>query len=374
MNTITPKRIFNFSAGPSALPTSVLERVQRELLDFEGRGMGFLEMSHRDAGGPVQNTLARCEASLRSLLSVPDDYAVFFAHGGAHGQFAALALNLSSEGQPLAYVDTGFWSKRARDEAALFGPTVIAAEALDTGRRLPDDTQWRVPSDAAYVHLCANETIGGLEYLRDPQLLSEVPLVADFTSTLLSRPVKVSRYGVIYASSGKNLGPAGFAVVIVRRSLLARRSRPQTPSILDWNKLATPAPIPSIYNTPATFPIYVSSLILEDLIARGGLKAAEQRAIARAGAVYARIDESNGFYTNDIAHEHRSRMNIPFQIRGGQAPELEERFVAEAEARGLHQLFGHPRFGGLRASLYNGVPDEGVDALVAFLDAFRRRH
>jgi phosphoserine aminotransferase len=194
--------------------------------------------------------------------------------------------------------------------------------------------------------------------------------VADFTSTLLSRPVDVTRYGVIYASSGKNLGPSGFAVVIVRRDLLGQ-ARPATPSILDWSRLAEPSPIPSLYNTPTTFSLYVCSLVLEDLIARGGLEAAEQRAIARAARVYEEIDRSEGFYTNTIHHKHRSRMNVPFRIRGGD-PLLEARFVEEAERRGLHQLFGHPRFGGLRASLYNGVSDEAIDALAAFLPAFRR--
>lgn len=366
------KRSYNFSAGPSSLPTRVLERVARELLDFQGTGMGLLEMSHRDAGGPVQTAMASAETSLRALLAVPDDYAVLFAHGGAHGQFAALPLNLAADGQPLAYVDTGFWSMRAHDEAARFGPAVVVARADRDGMRLPEPPSFRVPREAAYVHITANETIGGLEWPSDAIYAGDAPLVADFTSTLLSRRVDVSRYGVIYASSGKNLGPAGFAVVIVRRALLERTSRRATPSILDWARLAEPSPIPSLYNTPPTFALWVCSLVLEDLVAQGGLEAVEARAAARAARVYARIDASDGFYENRVHAPHRSRMNVPFRIRGGDAA-LEARFVREAEALEMHQLFGHPRFGGLRASLYNGVPDEAVDALVAFLDDFARR-
>ncbi len=366
------RRSFNFSAGPSALPTDILARVQRELLDWRGTGMGILEMSHRDAGGPVQEAMARAEASLRRLLAITDDYAVLFVHGGAHGQFAALPLNLAAPDQPLGYVDTGFWSRRARDEGARFAPTAIVASAENGGARLPAASGWTVPRGAAYVHLCANETIQGLEYLSDPDPTGDVPLVADFTSTLLSRPIDVARYGALYASSGKNLGPAGFAVVVVKRSLIARGARPQTPSILDWSKLAEPAPIASLYSTPATFAIYVSSLVLEDLEARGGLVAAERRSSERAARVYARIDASSGFYTNAVHPPHRSRMNVPFRIRGGDSA-LEARFVREAEALGLHQLFGHPRFGGLRASLYHGVPDAAVDALDAFLVDFGRR-
>lgn len=370
-NTTTP-RAHNFSAGPSALPTAVLARAQRELLDWGGTGMSIVEMSHRDAGGPVQAAMTRVESRLRELLSIPPEYVVLLVHGGAHGQFAALPLNLSSEGQPLGYVETGFWSRRAREEAARFGPTALVAEASEGGWRLPEQSEWRVPAGAAYVHVCANETIQGLEYLSDPVHDGEAPLVADFTSTLLSRPVDVRRYGVIYASSGKNLGPSGFAVVIARRDLIARGARRATPSILDWQRLAEPAPIPSLYNTPSTFAIYLSALVLDDLVERGGLAAAEQRAIERAARVYDRIDASDGFYTSLVHRPHRSRMNVPFRIRGGDTA-LEARFVREAEAQGLHQLFGHPRFGGLRASLYNGVPDEAIRALTDFLDEFRHR-
>lgn len=365
-------RAHNFSAGPSAVPDAVLEAAQRDLLSFDGTGISILEASHRDVGGPVQDVIVRSERRLRELLAVPPSHRILFMHGGAHGQFAAVPLNLASASGLGSYVRTGFWSERAQTEASRYVRTEVIADAatLD-GLDVPLPSTWRATSESAFVHLCANETIGGLELFEDPKW-SGPPLVGDFTSTLLSRPVDVSRYGVIYASSGKNLGPAGVTVVIVREDLLGR-ARPETPSVLDWTKSASSQPIASLYSTPPVFAIYVMGLVLDDLVARGGVAAMERRAIERAGRIYRLIDESRGLFTNHVRVRARSRMNIPFRVRGGDV-DAEKRFTAEAEARGLHQLFGHPLFGGQRITLYNGVRDDSFEALVAFLEAQIRGH
>jgi phosphoserine aminotransferase len=373
LNGHAPHRSHNFSAGPAAIPLPVLERVRAGLLDFEGSGASILEHSHRDAGGPVQTVMQRAERLLRALLDVPARYHVLFVQGGAHGQFAAVPLNLATEDDEAGYLLTGHWSARAHAEGRRFVDAEIVADAAHRdGRAIPAPHDWHVGRRSAYVHLCANETIGGLELLEDP-VSPGPPLVADFTSTLLSRPVDVARYGVIYASSGKNLGPAGVTVVLVDDALLARGPRPRTPTILDWSQTARTTPIGSLVHTPPVFAIHVLALVLEELAARGGLPEAERRATQRARTIYERLDESCGFYTNAVTPAFRSRMNVPFRIRGGD-PALEARFVAEATERGLHQLFGHPLYGGLRASLYLGVPDASVAALATFLDAFARAH
>lgn len=365
-------RAHNFSAGPAAIPTGVLEQAQAELLDWHGTGMGILEASHRDAGGPVQGVIARAEAQLRELLSIPTGYRVLFLHGGAHGQFAAVPSNLASaEGATASYLLTGFWSERAREEASRFVSTAIAGGAADGSLGIPASSTWEVPRESAYVHLCANETIQGLELLEDPRW-DGPPLVADFTSTLLSRPVDVARYGVIYASSGKNLGPAGVTVVIVRDELLARPVHPRTPSILDWSKAVASTPIGSLHNTPPVFAIYFLGLVLDDLVVRGGLPAMAKRNTERAARIYSILDASGGLYSNRVEPRFRSRMNLPFRVAGGD-PEVERRFTREGEERGLFQLFGHPRFGGQRITLYNGIRDESVDALADFLEDFARR-
>jgi phosphoserine aminotransferase len=366
-------RAHNFSAGPAAISTDVLVRAQRELLDWHGTGTSILEMSHRDAGGPVQGVLTHAEARLRELLAIPSSYRVLFLHGGAHGQFAAVPMNLAgAEGATASYLVTGFWSERAREEASRHVRTEVAADSTALGGlAIPEPSVWRAPRSRAYLHLCANETIHGLELLEDP-VWDGPPLVADFTSTLLSRPVDIARYGVIHASSGKNLGPAGVTVVIVRDDLLARRAHERTPAILDWSKAAGSTPIGSLHSTPPVFAIYFLGLVLDDLVARGGLSAMATRAKARAEHIYAILDGSAGLYTNRVEPRFRSRMNVPFRVAGGD-PEAERRFTREGEERGLFQLFGHPRFGGQRITLYNGVRDESVDALATFLEDFARR-
>jgi len=368
-----PRRIHNFSAGPAAISERVLERVRAELLDHAGTGASILEHSHRDADGPVQAAMRHASARLRELLAIPERYHVLFLHGGAHGQFAAAPLNLAGgDGDVGSYLLTGHWSSRARAEGGRFVATEVAADASSLGgRAIPEPAEWRTDPRSAYLHLCANETIGGLELFEDPEW-SGPPLVADFTSTLLCRPIDVTRYGVIYASSGKNLGPAGVTVVIVDDALLTRGARSDTPSILDWREAARTTPISSLVHTPPVFAIYLLGLVLDELVERGGLEAVEASARRRSARIYACLDGSGGFYRNDVAPRFRSRMNVPFRIRGGDV-ELERRFVAEAEERGLHQLFGHPLYGGLRASLYSGVPDASVEALAEFLDDFARR-
>eukprot|EP00013_Stygamoeba_regulata_P006562 CAMPEP_0177640780 /NCGR_PEP_ID=MMETSP0447-20121125/6721_1 /TAXON_ID=0 /ORGANISM="Stygamoeba regulata, Strain BSH-02190019" /LENGTH=417 /DNA_ID=CAMNT_0019142865 /DNA_START=198 /DNA_END=1451 /DNA_ORIENTATION=- len=364
------KRAHNFSAGPSQLPFEVLKTVQRDLLNWNATGMSFMELSHRDAGGPVQSALMTAKADLRGLLNIPANYKILFFHGGAHAQFAAVPLNFLGARTKADYVHTGFWSDRARGEALKYCDAAVVADAADNGfTQIPDVGTWRLRPDAAYVHLCANETIAGLELLEDPRL-DGMNVVADMTSTLLSRPVDVSRYACIYASSGKNLGPAGFCVAIVREDMLAIGARDYTPSILNYSLQAGSQPIPSLYNTPPTLPLYVAHLVFQEYVQRGGLAAIEADAKERAALLYDVVDSSNGFYTNRVQPAYRSRMNIPFRVRDGDC-ELEKKFVAEAEAHGIMQIFGHPLFGGLRATLYNGVPTASLHHLVAFMRKFQ---
>lgn len=378
------RKVVNFSAGPATLPEDVLRGAQAEFLDWNHTGMGFFEMSHRDADGPVQSIMTRTVALLRNALAIPRNYQVLFTQAGAHAQMAAVPMNLARPGEAATYVCTGPWSERAAQEGAKFvarhDAVTYGAEEREQGvlqlGALPSPDTWVVAPHSRFIHICANETITGLEYLADPLLAGaarEVPVAADFTSTLLSRPVEIGRYGVIYASGGKNLGPSGFAVLIVREDLLARTPHPQLPLVLDWRASATSAPIPSISYTPPSFCIDMCRRVLEHLLANGGVEAMERRAIARAARVYHAIDDSNGFYVNGVEPASRSRMNIPFRIRSGDAgrdAQLEARFVREADAAGLLQLAGHPLVGGMRATLYNGVPDHAVEALVAFMEAF----
>jgi phosphoserine aminotransferase len=365
------RRAHNFSAGPAALPTSVLERLRDELLDWGGLGMGMLEMSHRDPGGPVQEMIAGAERALRALLKVPDNYYVLFMHGGAHGQFAAAPMNLlgAAQGALSSHLVTGFWSQRALDEAARYGRVEVVARADD--RSIPTPDRWSVDPASAYIQLCANETIQGLELHEDPEWSGPQPLVADFTSTLLSRPVDISRYGVIFASGGKNVGTAGVTVVIVRDDLLQREPHPALPSVFNYKIAANTEPIPSLYNTPPVCAIYLCGLVADDLVARGGLDAMAARAKRHADALYEIIDGSDGFYQNGVEPAYRSRMNVPFRILGGDV-ELERRFTQRAEECGLLQVFGHPRFGGQRITLYNNIPDEAIDEVAQFMRDFVR--
>ena len=357
-------RVFNFSAGPAALPESVLARARDEMLDWHGHGLSIMEMSHRSP--EFESVAAKTERDLRALLGVPDDYAVLFLQGGATAQFAMVPINLLPEGGSADYIHTGQWAKKAIDEAKRFGKVNVAASS-EGGKfsYVPARADWKLDPKAAYLHITTNETIGGVEYLYDPDM-GDVPVVADASSNLLSRPMDVRRYGLIYAGAQKNLGPAGLTIVIVRRDLLGR-ARMSAPSSFDYKLHADND---SMANTPPTFAWYLTGLVLEWMIAEGGLLEMQRRAAARSSKLYQAIDDSN-FYASPIAKASRSRMNVPFTL-----PEesLDKVFLAGAEARGLMNLKGHRSVGGMRASLYNAVPEAAVDALIAYMHEFERQH
>ena len=356
-------RIYNFSAGPAMVPEAVLERAREELLDWQGSGMSVMEVSHR--GTDFIELAARSEANLRELLAVPKDYRVLFLAGGATLQFASVPLNLAPAGATVDYAVTGSWGKKAAEEAARYATVNIVADGESTRyTMIPDPKSWRVSNDAAYLHYTPNETIVGVEFHWIPEV-SEAPLVADMSSTLLSRPVDVSRFGIIYAGAQKNIGVAGVALVIVRDDLLGR-ARPNTPGVINY---ATMAQSDSMWNTPATFSWYMAALVFEWIKEQGGLKAMALRNHRKAQKLYAAIDAS-GFYSNPVDPQCRSWMNVPFTLRD---TALEKAFLAEALEAGLSNLKGHRLVGGMRASIYNAMPEAGVDALIEFMRDFERR-
>jgi phosphoserine aminotransferase len=358
-------RAFNFAAGPATLPVEVLEQVRDELLDWQGSGTSVMEVSHR--GKAFMAVAQEAEALLRELLGVPGNYRVLFLQGGATGQFAAVPLNLARAESTVDYLNTGHWSLKALREAQHYTARVnIAAdEAASRYTTVPTPSALRLTKEAAYVHFTPNETIGGVEFPYIPETGS-VPLVADMSSTLLSRPLEVGKFGLIYAGAQKNIGPAGLVVVIVREDL-AGRPRPGTPAVWDYRAMAEDH---SMLNTPATFAWYVAGLVLRWLKAQGGLAAIAARNRAKAQLLYDAID-SSGFYSNPVAVNCRSWMNVPFTLADAR---LDEEFLAGARAAGLANLAGHRAVGGMRASLYNAMPLAGVEALVAFMREFARRH
>ncbi|WP_425221887.1 3-phosphoserine/phosphohydroxythreonine transaminase [Pseudomonas sp.] len=358
------KRLFNFCAGPAALPEAVLQRAQAELLDWQGKGLSVMEMSHRS--DEFVAVAQQAEQDLRELLVIPDNYKVLFLQGGASQQFAQIPLNLMPEGGSADYIDTGIWSRKAIDEAARFGNVNVAgsAKAYDYFA-IPGQNEWQLSADAAYVHYCPNETIGGLEFNWVPQT-GDVPLVADMSSTILSRPIDVSRFGMIYAGAQKNIGPSGLVVVIVREDLLGR-ARASCPTMLDY---AVAAQNDSMYNTPPTFAWYLSGLIFQWLKEQGGLEAFKRINDTKQKTLYSAIDGSE-LYSNPINVADRSWMNIPFRLADDR---LDKPFLAGAEERGLLNLKGHRSVGGMRASIYNAVPQAAVDALVAYMAEFEQQH
>jgi phosphoserine aminotransferase len=356
-------RIFNFSPGPAVLPAEVLEQARDEMLDWHGTGMSVMEMSHR--GKAFISIAEQAEADLRELLGVPANYKVLFMQGGATLQFAAIPLNLSAAGQTVDYVNTGSWSKKAIGEAKRYAKVTVAADAGGAYSSIPAVDTWKRSVDAAYLHYTPNETIGGVEFHFVPDV-GDVPLVADMSSTLLSRPVDVSKFGLIYAGAQKNIGPAGLTVVIVRDDLLGR-ARPETPSVLDYAAVAKDA---SMLNTPPTFAWYLAGLVFQWLKRQGGLPAMGERNRAKAGKLYDAIDRSS-FYRNPVAKDARSWMNVVFTLA---KPELDKTFIAGAKEAGLVTLEGHRSVGGMRASLYNAMPMAGVEALVSFMNDFERKH
>ena len=356
-------RAHNFCAGPAALPLAVLERAQRELLDWSYSGASVMEVSHRSS--EFVSVADRAESSLRRLLEISDDYAVLFLQGGASLQFASVPLNLAAKDQVMDQVVTGQWSKKAFAEQQRFGAVNLVASSADQNfASIPQQDSWQRDPTAAYLHYCPNETIGGLEFGFVPD--SDVPLVADMSSTILSRPVDVDRFGVIYAGAQKNIGPAGLCLVIVRRELLGR-ARPETPAMLNWQIAAEND---SMYNTPPTFAIYLAGLVFEWLEELGGLEKMEAINRRKAEKLYALIDES-GFYANPVEQISRSLMNVPFTLADDA---LDTVFLKEAEAKHLLNLKGHRSVGGMRASLYNAVEESSVDALCCFMRDFEQRH
>jgi phosphoserine aminotransferase len=357
-------RVFNFSAGPAALPESVLRRAADEMLDWHGSGMSVMEMSHR--GAEFIGIQDRAEALLRELLGVPRHYKVLFLQGGAIGQNALVPMNLLRGKASADYIDTGEWSKRSILEARHFARVHIAASSQAQGYTcIPKASSWQLDPDAAYVHICSNETIGGVEYHWTPDA-GAVPLVADMSSNILSRPVDVSRYGLIYAGAQKNIGPAGLTIVIVREDLLGG-ALPITPSVFDY---AQQAQAGSMLNTPPTYAIYIAGLVFEWLQDQGGLVAMAEHNRRKAAVLYDFLDRSR-FFSSPIARDDRSWMNVPFRLRDSS---LDAAFLAGAQARGMRQLKGHRVVGGMRASIYNAMPLAGVQALVAYLGEFEAEH
>lgn len=358
-------QIFNFSAGPAMLPKDVLQQAQHELCDWQGLGASVIEVSHR--GKAFMAMAEESIADLRELLNIPANYQVLFAHGGARGQFAAVPLNLLGENTTADYIDSGYWSQSAAKEAEKYcTPNVI--NVLDPNaaqKQVKPMSEWQLNDNAAFVHYCPNETLDGVAIDEEP-IWSDKVVVSDASSTILSRPLDIERYGLIYAGAQKNIGPSGITLVIVRDDLIGQ-ARNVIPSIFDYKILRDND---SMFNTPSTFPWYISALVFKWLKKQGGLTAMAERNQAKAELLYRAIDQSD-FYHNDVAKQNRSRMNVSFRLASS---ELDKLFVEESTAAGLQALKGHRIVGGMRASIYNAMPIEGVKALVDFMAEFEKRH
>jgi phosphoserine aminotransferase len=353
-------RIFNFSAGPAMLPAEVLSRAGDEMLDWRGSGMGVMEMSHR--GKEFISIYEDAERDLRELLAVPANYKILFLQGGATLQFAQIPMNLLRGKARADYVNTGEWSKKAIKEAKQYCDVHIAASSEDKNFTYAPK-QWNVRPDTAYVHYCSNETIGGVEYHSIPKV--DVPLVADASSHFLSRPLDVSKFGLIYAGAQKNAGPAGLTFVIVRDDLIGQVAK-GTPSVMDYKAQAD---ADSMLNTCATYSIYVAGLVFKWLKQQGGLVSIEQKNVQKAKLLYDYLDSSK-FFHNPVPQEDRSRMNVPFSLKNNA---LDAEFLKGAEKQGMVQLKGHRSVGGMRASIYNAMPPEGVQALVSYMKEFEQK-
>ena len=357
-------RVFNFSAGPAVLPESVLRQAADEMLDWHGSGMSVMEMSHR--GKEFIAIHAEAEALLRELMAIPAGYKVLFMQGGAIGENAIVPMNMLRGKTSADYIHTGEWSKKSIAEAKKYARVNVAASG-EAGRftSIPARETWRLDPDAAYVHICANETIGGVEYHFTPDTAA-VPLVADMSSNILSRPVDVAKYGLIYGGAQKNIGPAGLTIVIVRDDLIGQ-AHPFTPSAFDYKQQADND---SMLNTPPTYAVYVAGLVFKWIKARGGLAAMAEHNRVKAKVLYDYLDGSS-FYSNPVAHADRSLMNVPFRLKD---EALDDAFLQGAQGRGMVQLKGHRSVGGMRASIYNAMPLEGVQALVDYMKEFEAQH
>jgi len=359
-------QVFNFSAGPAVLPKEVLQQAAAEMLDWHGSGMSVMEMSHR--GPEFISIYEQAEADLRELLAVPGNYRILFMQGGGLGQNAIVPLNLLGRKQQPATIDfvqTGSWSSKSIKEAKRYAQVNVAASGEASGfTGVPPQGEWKLSPDAAYLHVCTNETIDGVEFNFAPEA-GDVPVVADMSSHILSRAVDVSKYGVIFAGAQKNIGPAGLTLVIVRDDLLDS-ALPICPGVFNWRAVAD---ADSMLNTPPTYAIYIAGLVFAHLKRLGGVEAMERINIEKARLLYAALD-ADDFYQNRVAPSARSRMNVPFYLRD---ESLNDKFLAGAKARGLLQLKGHKSVGGMRASIYNAMPIEGVQALVDYLNEFAGR-
>ncbi len=363
--------IFNFSAGPAVLPKEVLQQAAAEMLDWHGCGMSVMEMSHR--GPQFMSIIAAAQSDLRELLNVPENYKILFLQGGGLGENAIVPMNLMGrKPQPATadFIHTGSWTAKSIKEAKKYGKVNIAASGEASGfTTVPTRESWQLSKNAAYVHLCTNETIDGVEYQFTPDVGAETddaPIVADMSSHILSRVIDVSKYGVIFGGAQKNIGPAGLTIVIVREDLLGH-ALPICPSAFDWKIVADND---SMYNTPPTYAIYIAGLVFQWLKRQGGVAAMEQKNIAKAKLLYDYLDATD-FYENRIAKDCRSRMNVPFFLKN---ETLNAEFLSAAQSHGLLQLKGHKSVGGMRASIYNAMPIEGVQALVAFMQDFATKH
>ena len=360
---ISTKTIYNFSAGPSVLPAPVLRQAQEELTDWRGTGMSVMELSHR--GKDFISIAEDSEARLRALMPIPDSYKVLFLQGGATGQFVGVPANLSTASGVADYVITGQWGQKAYAEASKYLDKVNVAARTDPHTYVPPQGEWRLSRNAAYVHITLNETVNGVVFDQVPDT-GDVPLVADVSSIILSEPIDVTKFGALYAGAQKNIGPAGLTVVIVREDLLAR-TRPRTPQVWDWYAMAKAG---SMLNTPPTYAWYIAGLVFAWLQDEGGVPGIAEVNRRKAEKLYAAIDGSS-LFANPVALANRSRMNVPFTIA---TDELEREFLAQAKDAGLVNLEGHRSVGGARASLYNAMPEAGVDALVAFMKEFENAH
>ena len=355
-------KIYNFSAGPSSLPPSVMERAREEFLDYGGLGTSVMEISHRSR--EFVEIAERAEADLRALLNVNDDYYVLFMHGGASMQFAAVPMNLASISDTVDYVETGSWSTKAIREARRLTRVNVAATSRDDDYdHIPRFRDWRLTKSARYIHITSNETIGGVQFCEFPET-DNVPLVADMSSDFLSRDIDVHRFGLIYAGAQKNVGPAGLCIVVVRKDLCGKE-REQTPSLLSY---LVNAQHESMFNTPPTYNWYLTGLVLGWLKREGGVQTIEIRNRRKAEKLYEAIDKSD-LYRSPVQHPYRSIMNVPFTLS---EPELEDRFLEIANARGLVNLKGHRSVGGIRASLYNAIEEDAVDALIEHMESFEK--
>ncbi len=357
-------RAYNFCAGPAALPTAVLEKAQQELLDWQGKGLSIMEMSHRSAD--YVSVAEKAEADLRKLMNIPENYKVLFLQGGASLQFSAIPLNLLGKNSKADYIHTGIWSEKALKEAKRYGDinVVEAGIKVDGKFAISEQSEWNLSDNAAYVHYADNETIGGLQFAGIPDV--KAPLVCDYSSSILSAPLDVTKFGLIYAGAQKNIGPAGLTIVIIRDDLLDQ-AKPEIPSILKYGDQAKNG---SMVNTPSTYAWYLSGLVFEWLLEQGGVEAIHKVNLEKAQLLYGYIDSSD-FYNNPIAIPNRSIMNVPFTLAD---EALEKQFLKEAEANYLLNLAGHRSVGGMRASIYNAVPLEGVQALINFMDDFAKRN